>query len=278
MRIKIILATFFLQAFTFLNVFSQLSLYPTSVFINPDTRSGSMVITNVSNEEREIDIYFKFGYLKYDSLGSGKVVYDDTVAEKQFSLIPYVKVYPSRLVIPAGEQQTVRFIVSNTNVLLDGVYWSRLFVKSSPIVAQIDTIRVGQVSAGIRLETEMVGLIAFQKGTIQASIDISLIKVESDSVNVSLLWQINKSGNSPFWGSMKYQLFDNSDEFILDGTDLMAFYQNCVFKTYLPSKDLKKGTYKLVMDISNQRDDIPEDRWVDFKKITKEFEIDLIND
>jgi len=232
-----------------------------------------MMITNTSEDIREISVSLKFGYLTYDSLGNPVTKYDDTNAEINYSLLPYLKVFPSKLIIPPKEKQTIRFMVTNASGLEDKTYWTRIIVTSAPIAKQIDTNTVpGKVAAQIIIKTEMIGLIAFIKGKTTSQIDIGFLSSDVDTSNVNLLLRHEKNGNSPFWGTLKLEVLDLKDESIIKKEEPIAIYFACNKKYTINKAKLTTGKYKAKVEINNIREEVPEDLRMAFKPIEKTFE------
>jgi hypothetical protein len=253
---------------------SQVALHPTAAFIDPQTRTGSMEIVNTSNKMREIDISFKFGYIMFDEKGVQYTEYEDKEMEEKFSLAPYIKVFPSKLIIPPEQAATVRFMVTGLTQNTENKYiWSRIIVGSVPQVEQIDTTGRDQISAQMILKTEMVGLVGMFKGKSDADLDFAIVDNYSDSVNTTILVKQDKSGDYPFWGRMEMNIFDSEGKEVVNKHQGLAIYKDCVQGIKIPVGRLEKGKkYKAVVEVKNQRDEIPEDYLPELKTKKKEFE------
>ena len=269
MKNQITLLSAILFFLTSLALQSQLALYPTAAFIDPMTRTGSMQVINTSKDMREIDISFKFGYFAYDSLGNSSTRYDDSVREKEYSLIPYIKVFPKKLLIPPNQQATIRFMVSNIPEGKDQFYWTRIVAGSVPEIPQIDTLTKGKINAQIIIKSEMVGLVAFLKGKNTSSLDFEIAKAYTDTSKFIILLKQEKTGNSPFWGFMSTEIYDSEDN-LVDKTEAgLAIYFSCVQKIVFDRSKFKPGKYTAKITVTNERKEVPKKYQSKFGSKTK---------
>lgn len=239
---------------------SQVGIMPAAIFIDSQTRSGSMKLINSGEMQREVEISFKFGYPLNDENGNAQMVYDDSVTEAAHSLVPYVKVFPRKLVMMPKSEQTVRFLAMVPNDLPDGTYWSRISILNKPIenLVSLDTNQE-EISAGMILNTEVVSIVVYHKGQIQVKPILSDLAVEKDSAAITANCSVDKLGNSPFWGNVRYTLLDDDDDVVLEHNHQLAIYKRGKVKHSFPREELEPGSYKVKVTLYNERDDIPED-------------------
>jgi hypothetical protein len=281
-QILIICSIIFVLAST--SAWSQLALHPTAAFIDPNTRTGSMEVVNTSNQMREIGIDFKFGYVAYDENGNQYTEYLDSAKmgtagykfeemEKQHSLAPYIKVFPSKLLVPPQQAATVRFMVTSLPPGEDKFFWTRIVVSSVPQVEQIDSVGENQVAAQLVITSEMIGLVGMLRGKNNADLSFNLVDNYTDTVNTVLLMKQDKKGNSPFWGIMKMEIFDQDDNLVANTTEGLALYTSCKQGVKFPLDKMEQGKkYKAKVEIRNHREAIPEEFSPEAKTESKEFE------
>ncbi len=250
---------------------AQISIYPPASFISNDTRSTELTISNTSNEIREIEMEASFGYIGYDSSGNRKDIYSDTTDRIKFSLAPYIKIFPPKLIIPPKESQIVRIFLRNVPNFEDGTYYTRFSAISNPITKQIDTINNDRVTASISLKTKMVSSIFYQTGNLLTNIDFDFAKLTLDSIYINLFFNVEVSGNSPFWGKMKYKIYDDKGKELLESEEFISFYVQSRKRISIDRNLLPKGKYKIEMVYSTDRSDIPEERRIPFKEKKQEF-------
>lgn len=272
MRKAVLLSLIFIPLFI-TQSFSQISLFPSVVFIDPQTRSGSMKIMNTSDEFRELEISFRFGYVEFnDTTGKSTINYDDKAYEDKFSLIPFIKVFPRKLAMPPGETQTIRFLVFGVSDLDPGTYITRMVARSSPVTEQVDTIGDGKIMAAINIVSEMVGFIAYQHKEVNSNVTFDYVKTDVDSIMVTTYWNFDKTGNSPFWGNMEAKIFDSEDNVVAEGRRWIAIYKKSyVAFAFENSGIFEPGEYRLSVILDGNRDDIPEDRKMEFETIEREY-------
>ena len=258
-----------------ISLHAQIALYPTAVFIDPQTRTGSMEVINSADEVREIDISLKFGYFTYDSLGNSITKYNDTIAEQNYSLIPYIKVFPQKLIIPPKAQQTIRFLIKNLPTVREGVYWTRLVAGSVPQTPQVDTLEKGKISAQIILRSEMVGLVAVISGSSTSDLDYSLASTFTDSVKFNLLLKQERTGNSPFWGSIQTEIRNSKNDVVAESKENLALYFSCNQKVSFDKTKFVPGKYTAKITVTNEREEVPENYRPNFKPKTKTFDFEI---
>ena len=261
---------------TGLTLNAQLALHPTAAFINPQSNTGSMEIMNTSSDTREIKISFKFGYGDYDSLGRAFMNYKDSVRAAEYSIEPYIRVFPKKLMIPPNQSATIRFMVRGLPQGQDSkLYFARLVASSVPEVPQIDSIGEGKIAAQIIIQTDMIGLVALVKGKNTADLDYQLERTYTDSTHFHLLMNQDITDGITFWGSMKTEVFDANDELVAETSEGLALYYDCKQRISFDKEKFKPGKYKAVIEVHNQRSEIPEKYLPEAFTNKKEFEFEV---
>ena len=258
------------------DIFSQVALNPVACFIDPVTRTGEMQVINNADEPREISLSFKFGYLAYDSLGNSIVQYNDSITEKEHTLVPFIRVFPQMIIIPPREQATIRFLVRGIPDNIENTYWTRIIARSQPLVQQIDTaFDPKRVSANIVLSTEMIGLVVLIKGRNNSKIDFDFTKTYTDSTKLFLVFKSTKEGNTPYWGLMKIEVYNSSNDLIEKREEGFAFYlsgyQHIVFK----KKKFAPGKYHGKISFSNKREEVPDEFISSYIPPNKSFSFEI---
>jgi hypothetical protein len=250
---------------------------PMVLFIDYETKIGSFEIVNPSDEVREFKFTLIFGYNRYDSLGNGYIEYNDSETEKRYSLIPYLKLFPKRLVIPPRESQTVRVIISNLPEDLNRTLWTRIIINSEPIVQQIDTSNIlaeGQVKAQIKIVTEVNGIIAINCGKATSVLDFDLYSINKDTNFTKLIFDFQKSGTSPFFGSMILKITDENNQVLIDNDYNIVAYESTRFAIPIDSKALKPGKLNIEATVNNVRITTPPKLRIPFNPLTNKFNIE----
>lgn len=178
--------------------------------------------------------------------------------KKSFSLLPYIKAYPTKMIIPPKTSQVVRFVVRGVP---DGdkFYWSRVIVATVPPVQQIENTNPEMISASMVIRSEMVGLVAYLNGTNTADINTELTKHYADSTQYNFILSHTLSGNSPFWGWMSYKIIDDKQKEVYSSDQNLALYFSCNHKIQVPNNNLKPGKYTLRLNVTGEREEIAEE-------------------
>ncbi len=258
------------------NAYSQISIHPPQLFIDPATRSGEIRITNTSNAIREIVMDSKFGYVGYDSLGNRQDVYNDSILLTKYSLSKYLKIFPPKLIIPPNESQIVRVFLRNLPTLEDGTYYTRFSALSNPLAEQIDSFANGKIRGAVIIKTSMISAIFYQKGILKTDLNFTFDKIYTDSLYTNLLFNTQVNGNSPFWGKLHYILTSDKEGKIAEADEPLSFYIPSKKKISFYKTSLTPGKYKIEFEYNTNREDVPEDNIIPFKTKNQEFEF-IIN-
>jgi hypothetical protein len=253
------------------SAYSQVAIYPKVVFVDPLSKASYIRLVNETDEPREVEIFTSFGFTDYDSLGTPMIREDDSI-QKQYSLVPYLKVFPKRLVIMPKKNQIIRILVSHPLEIADGTYHSRFIVRSKSVVKQADTTAPTQVRTGVSFYSDVGTAVIYEKGHITTDLNIRDIQAETDTANVNLLLSVEKSGNSPFWGNAAWKIKNSSGETVVEQSEPVAFYNPATRRFVFKKTNFKPGAYKAEVVINTNRDDIPKERLIKKEEITKTFE------
>jgi hypothetical protein len=262
----------------FLNLYSQVSMVPMAAYIDPDTHTGSMQVVNPTNEIKEVDISFRFGYTAFDSLGNAFTNFNDSALEKKYSLAPYIKVFPEKLVIPPNEKQTIRFFVRNlpdNKDVKDQILWTKIVAGSVTASPQVDSSKGNNVQVNFAYRIEMVGLVAFIKGANNSRLEYKLLGTSADSLYINLLLENDKIGEIPYWGSLRTEIYDSSDKLVGRSTEYLAIYFSGRQRIKFYREGLPPGKYKAKFSYTNEREEVPEQYRPVFVPESKEFDFEV---
>jgi hypothetical protein len=205
--------------------------------------------------------------------------YDDSVMAKKYSLVPYIRMFPKKLVIPPKETQTVRLILKDLPSGGDLTYWTRVIVSSEPVTPQIDTTTYSKADSGkirtrIILKTQIIALILYHQGNVTSAVDFNIYRTFTDSLGLHLICKIEKGGTSPFLGAYILKVYDSNNNLLIEKKDRVTIYENSNVEYLMEASSLKKGKLKVELTINNEKDEIPEDLRLPFKPVTKVFELE----
>jgi hypothetical protein len=259
--------------FAYANLFPQVAIYPPAVFIDAQSRSGSMTVLNQGEEAKEIIVEPRFGFMDYDSLGNVYTKYDDSVAAASHSVVPYLTIFPKKFTLQPKKDQVVKFLIKNTGNIPDGMYFTRLATTSKDVQKQIDTTGLGdKVKIGLSFKFIFMTVLFFEKGTLNTKVDIKSLTTSTDSANVRLNFSFTRDGNSPFLGTAKLKITDIKGDEIEYKEEKVPLYFSGTRAFPIPKEKLKPGIYRAELTLTGDQPDIPDEMKVPFEAVTKSFD------
>lgn len=253
---------------------AQLTIDPASIEIDSATLSGSMTVTNETEGSSEIFITPIYGYIDYRN-GLAFTRTENCVLEKEHSIIPYLKVIPEKVVLGPKEKKNFRFMVRNTEKMSDGVYWGRLQINSFPAAKQIDSTNLN-AGSGFSINLQLVTSILYAKGSVNTKLDIDDIYIARGKESPELFIDYKKSGNSPMFGNISFEVRDSTGKKVYDSKDhYLTLYVNGSIKYKMQGFDMKPGKYSIKMSVHNDVDDIPEYMKAEFEPFEKTMSYEI---
>lgn len=234
--------------------FAQIVVFPTTIIASNNNRFGTFYVTNKSQNPQQITISYRFGYPTSDSLGNIYMQYKDSVNAKKFSCAKWIKSYPSKFILPPGQKQTIRMLISPPANLKSGVYWTRLVTNSKPQVSFPDTAKNGVVTH-IVFAVDHITSILFRNGNANAHVQVQSIKTKKDSTgNLDFLCHLHRNGNAPFLGNTVLQIYNKNNKLVKTINDPIAVYFNLTKKFALNPKNYPAGSYTAKLTLNSNRD------------------------
>jgi hypothetical protein len=281
MRNKNIVAALLTIIFSF-TLHAQVVVNPVGIFFDPLTRTAEAEIKNVSTKPIQVELSFEYMYENWsDSLGKVLIIKNDTLGKEKYSLDKYIKVFPKKLIIPPGKEQTVRMLLMNVGNLEDGTYWTRLKTRAVEMDKQFDTTgKNATIGSKFKIFTDVTQPVVYQKGKVFTGVDIKKFERVADiKEGIVIELEMERAGNSPFWGSIMLFVKDNStDKIVAMNRDVCPIFFSQKRRLAFPKKLFKKftfpGTYTVQIVLNNENmTTIPEDRRYNKLNIEKEIEI-----
>ena len=236
----------------------QVAVAPPVVFCSPDQRFGDLYIENRTTAAQEVSVELAFGYPSSDSLGAMNMQYGDTVTEKEWSLKPYLKLFPKKFIMQPGDKQIVRIAANVPASLKDGLYWTRIITTSAQQKGNVDTLRKG-IATMLHYIFKQVTTAGYRKGTLTNGMAITGKTFLRDNAGTSILWYIDKRGNAPYFGTATTKIIDGNGAVVDEIPETFAVYVS-MMKRALLTKNISAGTYTVVVSLDPQRNDIPADQ------------------
>ena len=76
------------------NIFGQITISPTNIFIEENTKFGTYLVLNGSNEAQEVSVDFIFAYTQTDEEGTRSIADNDSVKQMEHSADSWVRAFP----------------------------------------------------------------------------------------------------------------------------------------------------------------------------------------
>ena len=259
-----------LLLFPLINVYGQVTIAPTNLFIEGNNRFGTYMVVNGSNQSQEISIEFFFGYSESDEDGNRTLVSEDSTRAIGNSIAPYVRAFPQNFTLNPGERQVVRLRVSPPNNISDGTYWARIQTSSSPETPPLELQSADVVSARVGITVEQITGLYFKTGSVSTGIEVSGIRsqISEDRNKMAVLVDYLRTGNSPFLGSISISIVDSQGNQVKTAYVSTTLYYDGVHKQEFDIEDLSPGNYTINVNFETQRNDIPSSNLVQMQPVS----------
>lgn len=236
---------------------AQVSVAPTSLFIDDQNRFETFLVHNNSGQAQEIELEFLFGYPATDEHGATTMRYDDEEAEEKYSAAEWIRAFPRVFILEPGARQTVRFTVRPPAGLSDGLYWTRIKTTSTPAGADIQQEVQDGVSAQISFRVEQVTAGFYRKGSVHTGLSIDGKNIRINGGNAVFTTEVTRTGNAPFLGGMQLRVMDDSGSEIYSAQQNTTIYLDAVRKMEFDISDWPAGSYTAELTFKTERPDIP---------------------
>lgn len=240
----------------------QVSVSPVSLYIDENTGIASLYIRNGQDMAREVEITFNFGYPASDSAGNLAMKYNDTHLAVKNGLNNRLRAFPRNFVMEPGGQQTVRLQVLPMNEQPDGVYWTRLVVKSSQQARDIEEHPLTEgVGAKINYVFRQNIPVFYGKGSLNTAIRVAEVKTQFTKGRIIVIARLEKSGNAPWNGTVTASLRDEENGAVAEKRQTLLAYYNVLrrIEMELPGEKLPAGEYQLELVFETKRSDVSPD-------------------
>jgi hypothetical protein len=262
------------------SIYSQVIISPYIVYMDQKDRFGTFLVQNKSMEEYEINISFIFGYPTTDSLGNGTMKYIENPADSLPSIATWIRAFPRSFILVPEQKQIVRMTVRPPNYIEPGTYWTRMVTASTPKAAPVDTLKEG-ISAKVRFVLNQVTTVIYRVDTATTALSLENMHVQNDSTNLQLFIDLNREGNSAYFGNMKTRLLNESGDTIAVEENFIQVYYDMKKRIDFPLEKMVDGKYKVEVEIKfNEKEDIPKSRLVPDEFVYKkeiEFNYPIVN-
>lgn len=273
-RLANVLLTAFIALLFAIPVSAQVSIAPSTVFISDQTNIGTVYVSNRSDEPQEVSIEFAFGYPTSDDSGDLVMTYDDPEAFERYAINEWVRAFPRSFVLGPRQQQTVRFQVRPQPQAEDGTYWTRVKILASPQTPDIDLATEEEgISTRITFRFEQIIAAFYKKGTTTTGVNVRKVDVQLEDDRLTLLPHLQRTGNSPFIGSMRAMLYDTGGNLVAERQTTTTAYFEEVRRIEMDVADVPPGNYRVELTFETRRGDISPADLVQATPVTEVVEV-----
>ena len=237
---------------------AQVTISPTSLFIDSQRKFETLLIMNTSNTAQEVKLSFEFAYPKSDDEGNLAFIYDDAEQEALHSAADWIRGFPKNFILEAGARQVVRITAKAPAKLVPGVYWSRLKTTSSPVSPPVGATPDGGIAAQITFQFNQVTSIFYKYGQLSTALVMKDLRHQVNDDQLKIFANFSKSGNAPFLGSLQAKVFDATGALVKEGKVFVSIYYDGLRRLDLDIADLPMGTYQTEVSYATGRTDIPD--------------------
>lgn len=241
------------------NLIAQVSISPTSLFIDSKRRFETLLFSNPSDAPQEVRLSWVFGYPESDENGNVTMIYGDSIPGMEYSAAEWLRGFPKNFILEPGARQMVRVTVKAPRDIAPGTYWTRLKTLSSPLSPAIGVpTQPNGISAQITLQFNQVTSVFYTTGELSCGLSITETNATVKDGVASILTGFEKTGNSPYLGKIQVKVFDVLGDVVKDDVAFQSIYMDGWRKIDVNVSDLPMGAYDYEVIFSTGRSDIPD--------------------
>lgn len=238
---------------------AQVTFNPTVLMMGQEDPVHEIQLTNLSDQPQEVEIIEQFGYPTSDEKGKLIMVYDDSTKAAAYGFMGKLRIYPSKMIIPARSRQVVRVQVRRQEDMKDRTFWTRLGIRSQAISEEVG--KVDSVGGGTRISyviQQNMGVF-YKHGDVFTGLDLKNISHQGDKDTLDLLLSVERTGNSPYLGLVQVRLQNAGGEEIAFAEKVVGIYFDAVIRLQLIAEEMLAGSYQLQTIFKTTRGDIKDE-------------------
>lgn len=248
---------------------AQVTISPTAVFLDKNSKVGSFYVSNPSNSAVEVRLTFEFAYPATDETGRVFLNYEDSEAEERFSLVPYLRAFPTTFVLQPDQRQTIRLVGRVPQNSDPGMYWTRMRVSSNQLTPPIGDVDEGQVSAQVSFQIDQVTSVLVQHGNVSTGLQINGSAVSFENGQLVVLTNVERTGNAPFIGSVRTQILNSRNEEVNSRRSSTSVYFDGHQRVEFDVSSLPAGNYTVITTFESARNDIASQNLIQIPEVSE---------
>jgi P pilus assembly chaperone PapD len=210
------------------------SVSPVALYLDHRRRTTTLTLYNPGDRPEEIEVGFAFGHARSDSTGRVAVEFtEDPAPEGRPSVVPYLRAFPRRLRLGAGERQVVRVMVTPPADLEDGEYWGRVMVTSRGGQRPVEE-RQGDIQMQIELTTVVAVAVNYRHGQVSTGLRLEEARAVETAGTVDLVTRIDHTGNAAYLGRLTAEIVAADGEVLAAHEEDMVAYEPTLWRFSIP--------------------------------------------
>ena len=251
------------------NVFAQVTISPTAVFLDSNTNVGSFYVSNPSNSAVEVRLSFEFAYPATREDGSVFLNYEDEDAEQQYSLEPHLRAFPTTFTLQPDERQTIRLVGRIPQNNDPGMYWTRMRISSNQLSPPVGEVAEGEVAAQVSFQIDQVTAVFVQHGNTETGLNIHNSQATVENGELTVLTDVERTGNTPFLGSVETRVLNSNNEEVASRTSSTSVYFRNNQRVRFDASEWSNGDYTVETTFKSSRRDISSRNLVQIPDVTE---------
>jgi hypothetical protein len=245
-----------LLSMVFLSAQAQVTISPTAVFLDRNSKVGSFYVSNPSNSAVEVRLAFEFAYPATDETGRVYLNYEDDEAEQKYSLAPHLRAFPTTFVLQPDQRQTIRLVGRIPQNSDPGMYWTRMRVSSNQLTPPIGEVAEGEVAAQVSFQIDQVTSVLVQHGNAGTGLNVHSSNASINDGRLIVLTDVERTGNAPFIGSVRSRVLDSNNQEVDSRRSSTSVYFRNTQRVEFDASNWPAGQYSIETIFESSRNDI----------------------
>jgi hypothetical protein len=178
--------------------------------------------------------------------------------DERHGLTGHIRAFPRRLILPPNSSQTIRVQVNPMPDRSDGTFFTRFIVSSNAVTPDVasSTIEEGAIGARIDYVLEQSIPVFYRKGQNETGVVVHDVATHQTADRLQLIPRLSRTGNSPFMGTMRAELYSTDGKLISDNAATAFLYFDEWRRIEIPITDVPRGSYRVVLRFATERNDM----------------------
>lgn len=253
---------------------AQVTVAPFRIIVSDRTRTTELTIGNKSLASLEVSVVFDHTFFRSDSLGimTLDTSAPRTDAERAKIATAWLKIYPRKFTLPAGETRVVRLQASIPSGTEDGEYWARMtFIsepteKPKPVVNDTATT----VTAELAIKIAVGVPVNVRKGKVETGIAVDSVLGSIGAEGTQLILDVHRLGNGAYRGRATVVVTTDDGTQVASGED--EFTAEFNLRRLVPlMKVIPDGSYTVTVTFETKRKGSVSETIIPASPVTQQY-------